>query len=395
MSKRTQPRGAAAVEMAITMVVLIPLIFYALFLQDFVYYRLNGQETLVAAAFDFVTPNYQEAAPGIDGMNRLKYCDHTAAYDSYDRDFECEGPSGSGGPGGPGVGVSGGAAKLGHHHATGAHQCWIGGGQELECPISKGVDRAMLPSAMPFNTFFVSNWNRGGMATCSAQLKVTNYVIPRMLSSETGGWLWSKKKLTDRRQIGANGGGAEYAGDEWVSDSDINGAHSDFGSSDFAAEEGAGDGETAMGSWLFSKEEMSVLVDPWALTDPNLAEADAHEGGFITSFLRPGMIPGGNDPHPILTRTGNYYNHYARTPADDGMEWHGDMVDKEFLDSWSGYDTVGDQLRSVPVTWKKNKPKPGFNGTQGQGMASGYADSRAPGANRPNKYPQYWGPQSN
>lgn len=395
MSKRTQPRGAAAVEMAITMVVLIPLIFYALFLQDFVYYRLNGQETLVAAAFDHVTPDYMKNNPDVGGMNRLKFCDHTAAYDSYERDFECEeGSGGSGGPGGPGVGVSGGSGGLGHHHAVGSHQCWIGGGQELECGVSKGVEVAMLPTATPFMMFFGTDWNRGGMATCSAQLKVTNFIIPRMLSSESGGWLWSKKKLTDRKQVGSSGGG-ERSGDEWNEGYGIGTFHSDMTGGEFSAQEGPGDGEGELGSWLLSKEEMSVLVDPWALT--KIDEIDAHEGGpFLTTFLPPGTIPGNDMTHPLLDRTGNYYNHYAKDAAKAGMDWHSDMVDKHFLDTFSGYDAIGDQLKSVPVTWKKNKPKPGFSGgAQGPGKASGYADSRAPGANRPNKYPQYWGPQSN
>ncbi len=393
MKTRNAPRGAAAVEMAITMVVLIPLIFYALFLQDFVYYRLNGQETLVAAAFDHVTPDYMRQAPDVGGMNRLKFCDHTAAYDSYERDFECEGGGGgsSGGSGGPGTSTTGSSGGLGHHHAVGAHQCWIGGGQEIDCPVSKGVEISMLPRTRPFMTFFATDWNRGGIATCSAQLKVTNYVIPRMLSSESGGWLWSKKKLTDRKQLSATGSGTEYKGDQWAEGGSIGGAHSDFASGEFAAQEGPGDGEGEMGSWLFSKEEMGVLVDPWALSD--IKEIEPHYGSPITTFLAPGTIPGsdmvpGEDDHPLLTRTGNYYNHYAKDAADKGMDWHKDMVDKDFLDTFSGWDAAGDQLKSVPVTWKKNKPKPGYSG----GKASGYADSRAPGANRANKYPQYWGP---
>ena len=51
---RSNRRGQAAVEMAITMVLLIPLIFFALFLQDFAYYKLEGQEPIVSATSDYV-----------------------------------------------------------------------------------------------------------------------------------------------------------------------------------------------------------------------------------------------------------------------------------------------------------------------------------------------------
>jgi len=386
--KRTQrARGAAAVEMAITMVLLIPLIFFALFLEDFVFYKLEGQEPVIAAAWDHITPDYMRSNPDDGSMNRLKYCDHTAAYDSYERDFECDG-AGGGASGGPSQQITGATPDLGHHHATGAHACWIGGGQQVRCDVSKGVDATMLPAAKPFMMFFATNWNRGGIATCSAQLNVFNWIIPQNISKE-GGWLWSKgnknSQLTSKTQFGAGSGQSVAGQREWNESYAFKGVHDDAEKMDSGG----------MGNWLLAKEEFSLLIDPWALTD--IPDVGVHEGIFgegtgaltLTTFLAPGTIPGMDLYHPLLDRTGNYYNHYASSAADKAMDWQSAMKDKELLDTFSGYDIAGDEMHSVPVYWAKAKPR-----SHASGYASGYKDSRAQQANRPSKFPPTWGPQS-
>jgi hypothetical protein len=373
-------RGAAAVEMSITMVVLIPLIFFALFLEDFVYYRLNGQEPLISAQWDHVTPDYMKQAPDVGGMNRLKYCDHTAAFDSYQQQFDCQGAGGAeedddgGGGGGLGISGGGGGSKIGHHHATGAHQCWLGGGQQLRCSVDRsgGVD---IVQGKPMTGFHgATTWNRGGLATCSAQLNVFNWIIPKSIS-QGGGWLWSKKENINKTQYGKAGGGDNAGSKEWNENYSIADAHTDGSSS------GGG-----TGSWLMSKEELSMMVDPWALT--HIDAVYPLSMALLTVKNPPGKVVGIDAPYnPLLARTGWYYNLYAKEGLNKAHMWHRDM--KFFLDPKSQEDGYGDHLHSVPVMWKPEKERTGYKG----GYASGYEDSRQKSANRPNKFPETWGPK--
>ena len=373
--------GAAAVEMAITMVVLIPLIFLALFLEDFIYYRLNGQEPLIAAAWDHITPDYMTTAPDVGGMNRLKYCDHTAAFDSYDKEFDCQGAGGAEEPGDGDMATGGASADIGHHHATGAHQCWLGGGQQVKCGINKlGGNGIVVGSAM--QQFFGSPWNKGGIATCSAQLNVFNWIIPKGIS-KGGGWLWSKKATTNRTQFGKKGGGSRDGEKSWGSDYGIGDAHKD--GSSVQATDNQGDGEGEMGSWLMSKEQHAVLVDPWALT--HIDAVSPLSGSPLTNSLYPGQTPGVDAPYnPLLSRTGFYYRKYGESAISTGKGWHDDM--KDFLSSESGEDGKGDNLESVAVMWKPEKTRPGYK----KGFASGYQDSRQ-GSYSGDGFPVTWGPK--
>ncbi|MFT3709597.1 MAG: hypothetical protein QM817_18365 [Archangium sp.] len=387
---RIRARGQAAVELAVTCIALVPLIFFALFLEDFAYYKMEGQEPIVAANSDFVVPDYMKSGPGeLARFNRLKFCDHTAGYDSYDVEFECNAPpSGSGGPGtGPGgpTAVGNAGDQMGHHHATGAHQCWLGGGQQLDCGVSKGVDIMAIPTSRPFLMFYATNWNNGGIATCSAQLKVFNFIIPRQMGQK-GAW-WNKLAqgpggagggddnlaLQGKGQFG-KGGGADITGaSEWQSQTFSN-IHTDGESN-----------TTAQNGWLLDKDEMKTVVDPWALT--HISAINPHEGSPITTFLPPGTIPGMDFYHPLLDRTGNYYNYYADDAAKKAMDWEKDMKDKDFLDEFAGWDVAGDNMKSVPVTWMPEKPR-----ERNDGYASGYKDSRQQNANRDTKFPASWGP---
>jgi hypothetical protein len=381
---RTQLRqtGAAAVEMAITMVVLIPLIFLALFLEDFIYYRLNGQEPLIAAAWDHITPDYMTTAPDVGGMNRLKYCDHTAAYDSYNKEYDCQGAGGAEEPGDGDVSATGSSGgDIGHHHATGAHQCWLGGGQQLRCSINRvGGAQILVGSAM--QEFHASPWNKGGTATCSAQLNVFNWIIPKSIS-EGGGWLWSKKQTTNRTQFGKAGGGSRQGEKSWGEDYSIGDAHKD--GSSISASDNQGDGEGEMGSWLLSKEQHAVLVDPWALT--HIAAVSPLSRSPLTNTLTPGKVVGVDTPYnPLLSRTGHYYRKYGDSAISGAMQWNEDMSD--YLDEASRTDGKGDNLNSVPVMWKPEKTRRGYKA----GYASGYEDSRQ-GNYSEDKFPKAWGPQ--
>lgn len=379
MKTRLHPRGAAAVEMAITMVVLIPLIFFAIFLQDFVYYRLNGQEPLVGAQWDHVTPDYMKNKPDVGGMNRLKYCDHTAAYDSYNRDFDCAGAPGGADEAdtgdGDGASASGGSAGVGHHHAVGAHQCWLGGGKQIRCGIDTNAG-IQLNAGTAMQEYHVSPWNKGGLATCTAALNVFNFIIPQ----QKDGWLWSKKKATNRTQFGKAGGGDREGEKKWAKEGDytIDNAHKDGASTN--ATDNQGDGDAQMGSWLMSTESMAMFVDPWALT--TFKDVMPLEGAPATDSAQPGKVPGTDTYNPLLDRTGHYYMKYGNDALGKADSWHGDM--KDYLSSDSQSDGKGDHLRSVPVTWSKDIGRPGYKCCNGSGKTD---------PARPNEFPKGWGPQ--
>jgi hypothetical protein len=276
---------------------------------------------------------------------------------------------------------------MGHHHATGAHQCWLGGGKQLDCSVSKGIDATAIPTSQPFLTFYGTGWNNGGIATCSAQLKVFNWIIPRQLGQK-GAW-WNKT-------ASANGGGADsdqlalQGKSQFGSGSgDITGQQREYGEYNFQQIHNDGENNSSMGSWLLDEVKMSQVIDPWALT--HIAEVNPHEGSPITTFLPPGTIPGMDFYHPLLDRTGNYYNYYAKDAADKAMDWEKAMKDKDFLDEFAGWDVAGDNMKSVPVTWM-----PAVERERNNGYASGYKDTRAAQAKqgRGTKYPTSWGPNN-
>ncbi|MBL8910061.1 MAG: hypothetical protein JNM17_05070 [Archangium sp.] len=374
LNRRNSRRGAAAVEMAITMVTLIPLIFFALFLEDFAYYRLNGQEPGIAAMWDHLTPDYMKNRPDVGGMNRLKFCDHTSAFDSYKQDFDCNGGGGMGGSddtddGSGDFSVTGsGGGDIGHHHATGAHQCWLGQGRQVYCNTSSVMGAPNIVVGSGMQTFFTpGGWNRGGLATCNSTLNVFNWIIPQDISSE-GGWLWSKKQNTDKQQ--------SDKGREW--NEGTNGTKYSIGQAHT-------DGKAAtdnMKSWKMSQENYSMLVDPWALS--HIGTVKPLSNLALTGL---GQTPGslamvGKDLYnPLLDRTNMYYTKYGGQAADKGKNWLSDMSD--FLSDNAGKDGYGDDLDSVPVNWSPPSARPGYSG----GLGSGWDKNRSG-----NKFPEEWGP---
>lgn len=402
--KTLRRRGAAAVELSITMVVLVPLVFFTIFLEDFAYYRLEGQEPTVAAISDLIVPDYMKkmGSDKVQHPNRLKYCDHSAAYDSYDRDFECDGTGSSGGGGSAGLGATGGApADLGHHHATGAHACWLGA-QELTCTATNGNEKNINVGAMGG---YQSGWHgSSGTTYCSSQLNVFNAIIPRKPSTE-GGWLWGKKSLTDHKQFGKAGGGVrDGAGGSTSWDQDegygISNVHSD-GTGEATNNQGGDE----QGNWLMTKEELYAVSDPWALS--TIKDVTPHVGGTSPAGVGglgglggggsggpgggglgafggfgSGSGSGSDDPHPLQSRTQHFYQNYGKDPASTGMDWEDSMVQLKMLNDNAGKDTLGDNLKSVPVEWKTARDR-GNNG----GYASGYQDSRQRSFSRGNSYP--------
>lgn len=162
-------RGQAAVEAAVTMIVLIPIIFYALFLEDLLYYHLEWQEGIVVSPWEGIAVNFQNgesASNTAQKYNRVAYCDHTVAYDSFDANYDCDDET--------------------HHKAMTAHQCWMGGGKQITCSNNKdsgGVERN-----------FEGAFNKGGLVQCTARLNVSNWFIINKFAT------WGKNYVSQGRQ---------------------------------------------------------------------------------------------------------------------------------------------------------------------------------------------------
>ena len=127
-----------------------------------------------------------------------------------------------------------------------------------------------------------------------------------------------------------------------------------------------------------------MLVDSWALN--HLKDVGPQDFAPQTSTAPPGQRAGEDRYHPLLDRTGNYYNFYYKKALNSAHEWHKSA--KDFVDYQSQMDGSGDHLSSVPVNWKESKERPGIAG----GYASGFGDPNVPPKVRPAQYPQPWGP---
>lgn len=331
------PRGTAAVEMAVTMVLLVPLILYTLFLQDLLNYKLENQEPTIVAGWDHITTDYMTSTADVGGMNRLKYCDHSAAYDSYtDKDYDCESAT--------------------HHQAPTAHQCWItAGGEQVQCTVIRDEgDSTDRPSGSFHGWVYgkFHSWSKGGMAVCSARLAVMNYFLPNTFMN----W-FSRVDVTDKERFEQD-------------------AHADK------------DATTVDNTWVLVKEYFAVMADPWALNHIGEVEPgdfDAMTGGGAGSRV-PGKVQGEDYYHPLLDRTGHFYKYYGnRRGLADAESWRTSV--SGLLSEYAQIDTIGDHLGSVPVSWKPEKTR-----SESAGYASGWADQRMSRSNRPNRFPAGWGP---
>jgi hypothetical protein len=337
---KTQVRGQAAVELAVTMVVLVPIILYTIFLQELLNYKLEGQEPMVAAASDFIMPDYSnkdEKIGEVARLNRLKYCDHSSAFDSYKVGQDCDGA---------------------HHYVAAVHQCWlVDGAQQLRCNRSRSDLTSFTGKGV--TEFGALPWNKGGVQTCSDAIGVINYFLPEKFME----WQ-AKPKVNDKVKIIGTSGGTD--------------PHP------------AG-GRGVASSWVLNRngsthEEIAVGSDPWALANsgdesPSACGPSLPALGTNCVFI-PGMDNVGPDGEkPLLARTAHYFKKYGQDGLQAANDWHGSMND--FLQPMSQTDGVGDHLSSPPVILKKGDKQRSNNG----GFGSGYKDARQAGATRNNGYP--------
>lgn len=368
-------RGGALVEFVIMVIILVPIIMYYLFLQDALYFKLNAQEPVVAAPFDHLTVNYNMPTQGAVGkMNRLIYCDHSSAYDSFNGEFDCQGsPPEESDPYSMNedpTSVQPGTDK-GHHTEKGAHQCWITeGAQQLRCTRPNAtVGAAILASGS--GSSWLSYYNRGGLTTCSARIGVMNYIIINRFFS----WSARGQELT-----GGNFGTHELKHNQrW--------AHADYREAN------------ENNQILMPKQHLAVLTDPWALN--HLQDVTPNDNAPQTSSYRPGENDegvqenraGSGQLNRLSNRTGTYYHYYGNNSKSGGEAPFASVNDffeaakRDFLDDSARIDGVGDEPESVPILYKaadvtRAAPKEGF--------ASGWADNRQAGIRRGATYPTNW-----
>jgi hypothetical protein len=156
--RRLKARGQAVLELSLLLIVMVPIIFYSLFLDDLLRYRLDLLESVVSSPWDFAAIDQQENNGGnVAQFERHAWCDHTYTYNSYDIDYECDSSP---------TNANGGAGR--HHKAFTAHVCWlVEGGQQIECSTDDSTGK------IDDN----AKYNGGGVTTCSARAGVFNYFI--------------------------------------------------------------------------------------------------------------------------------------------------------------------------------------------------------------------------
>jgi hypothetical protein len=173
------------------MIVLIPIFLYVLFLEDLLKHRLMAQAAAVTTPWDFNNVSYESfsrnqvdtvlldktkvtqgttqtvgghtgKAPGL--FARLTWCDHTAAYNSYDPSFECDDP--------------------GHHVALMAHACWD---TQLAQEVGCGIDGSTATNYTDLTKMigpFMTQAHKGGEIFCSDRVGVLNYFLPQKVLSQ-------------------------------------------------------------------------------------------------------------------------------------------------------------------------------------------------------------------
>ena len=330
-------RGAASVELAVSMIFLVPLIMYMIFLQDMLIMKMNGQEAAVQASWDFTVLDFGSPIDShmIGKFSRLTYCDHSAAYDSYSQPYDCN--------------------DVTHHKAMTAHECWIGSdpakyGGQVRCSVSEQLS----PSGAA--TSRVAGFGQGGVVTCNSRLGIMNYYLPNsFLNNFRGG-----KGFTVN--VDASGKQKQRMQSRWAvgngSASGQDQAHTD-------KDKAEPNGETSLGSnyWRLARTEHSMLVDPWALglsggTDPIAA-------------INPNVPSAVNLNNPLYARIRAAYG-TASSATDKAEQWNKDIENEEMLQGTSRQDAVGDNLTTAAAAFKPNDAQQDFS----DHWAAQWGDSR-------------------
>lgn len=204
-------RGAAAVETALCMLVIVPVFLYALFLDDLLRHAMDAQETALSTTWDYTVQDYgkapekgsngqdKEAFAGfelVQGFARQMYCDHESGLDSFDAEpaRECQETLES---------------EM-HHKELGAHACWLNpGAEQVRCSLNRfkpDEQSAGTPDSPVVGSYgvglhdaYMNRFSRGGLIRCQARLGVQNYLMGRGFLNDT----FSKVDLARDKKSGS------------------------------------------------------------------------------------------------------------------------------------------------------------------------------------------------
>ncbi|HEX5749357.1 MAG TPA: hypothetical protein VFZ09_24225 [Archangium sp.] len=240
------------------MLVLIPIFLYALFLDDLLRYSLDVQEAVVSTVWDYTVQDYTGTGDKkfnpvtVQHYARLMYCDHESGKNRYDEKTES--------------GELKDCAEEDHHDGTAlvAHVCWLNSREKAKGDsVDKPGDTKQVTCVGPDKSVgdlgadglyagyhSSGEFNQGGFIHCSARAVVENYLLPQRFLPEFSD---DKERVDLTKKM-------------WRAKKGGNGYH-----------DNAKDGDK--GSAYFIKEqEMSILVDTWALTKPAQARPGKKEG---------------------------------------------------------------------------------------------------------------------
>jgi hypothetical protein len=241
-----KPRGAASVEAAISMIIIIPIFTYALFMDDLLRYAGDLQEAVVSTPWDFTIQDYTR--PGELGLTedsggtsepvggatlvqrnaRRMFCDHESSGDSYNQAQDCDSEN--------------------HHDgkALSGHVCWLNdNAHQVTCePVRTNVGDLTDPTFRQYKSRF---GNTGGLYECHGRTVVENYLMPKSFLQE-----FSKEDLSKENWKKK---GSSYHGNAQ-----------------------AGDNDTA---YYLEQVNFALITDPWALNDRNLQVPAGTKSGQV------------------------------------------------------------------------------------------------------------------
>lgn len=231
------PRGAAAVEMSISMLIFVPVFLYALFLDDLLRYSLDAQETALSTVWDFTVQDYairqlpvEMKSPGggntrVQKQARHMFCDHESGIDSFQQKTY-QGADGKTYQNLPDC------EETDHHKALAAHVCWINSqAKQVTCEKAEAMAASVGDG---LQRTFQAEFTRGGLIRCEARAVVENYLLPEQFLSQ-----FAKEELVNK---------------QWEGEGDEIHQNSKKG--------------TLQNAYFLKKQQLAILTDTWALTRP-------------------------------------------------------------------------------------------------------------------------------
>jgi hypothetical protein len=289
------------VELAVFMVLLVPLAMYTLYLEDLLFYKLNQIEAVVASPWDAFHPDHRHGIrakieENTQRYNRLTYADHTSAWNTYanssqDTDDER------------------------HHQALAAHQCWMAeGGEQVTC---KWQEQATGAETEPLLT----DLNRGGVMRCWARLGVQNYFLPEQ-------FLHSARKVFDKKR--------------WTG--------------------GSFHGNALNDPFIFPRESSSIVHDSWALNFIKTTEGTPRQGNHEESYLDPQRHNSNAQSEWTPWVAALYKSDENQRRLDVADQFARSLI-SDFLDPQARQDGQGDNVLTLPLAYKTDPVTPfqGFN----------------------------------